>query len=242
MFNRTKEEVLGASYKQFFSEERMAVIRDVYHQVYVTGEPIKAFENEFKPGHFVERSRSLKRTAKGETTGFVNVIRDITHRKRHEQELAAAKLAAEAANRAKSEFLANMSHEIRTPMNGIIGMADLALGTDLTAEQRDYLSMVRSSADALLVVINDILDYSKIEAGKLVFDPVRFNLPEAIAHTMKTLAIAAHRKGLELAFRIEPAVPLDVVGDSVRLRQVLLTLVGNAVKFTQEGEVVVNVS
>src|SRR5260370_26622445 len=102
--------------------------------------------------------------------------------------------------------------------------------------------MVRSSADALLVVINDILDYSKIEAGKLVFDPVRFNLPEVIGDTMKTLAIAAHRKGLELAFRIEPAVPLDVVGDSVPLRQVLLNLVGNAVKFTQEGEVVVNVS
>ena len=242
MFNRTKEEVLGASYKQFFSGERSAILREVYQKVYLTGESIQAFENEFKPGQFVEQSISLKRNAKGEPTGFVNVIRDITHRKRHERELAAAKLAAEAANRAKSQFLANMSHEIRTPMNGIIGMADLALATNLTAEQREYLSMVRSSADALLVVINDILDYSKIEAGKILFDPVPFNLSEVIGDTMKTLAIAAHRKGLELAFRIEPAVPLHVVGDSMRLRQVLLNLVGNAVKFTETGEVVVNVS
>jgi len=242
MFNRTKDEVMGASYKQFFGEERMAIIRDIYHQVYVTGEPVKAFENEFKPGHFVEQSISLKRNVKGEPTGFVNVIRDCNDRKRHEQELAAAKLAAETANQAKSEFLANMSHEIRTPMNGIIGMTDLALATKLTPEQREFLSMVRSSADTLLVVINDILDYSKIEAGKIVFDPVPFNLCEVVGDTMKTLAISAHRKGLELAFRIDPEAPPDVVGDSVRLRQVLLNLVGNAVKFTEKGEVVVNVS
>jgi two-component system, sensor histidine kinase and response regulator len=135
-----------------------------------------------------------------------------------------------------------MSHEIRTPMNGIIGMTELALAIGVTREQQEYLSMVQSSAEDLLVIINDILDYSKIEAGRIDLAPVQFNLSELVGDSMKSLAIAAHRKSLELAFQVDGEVPQSLVGDSVRLRQVLVNLAGNAVKFTEKGEVVVNVS
>jgi two-component system, sensor histidine kinase and response regulator len=173
--------------------------------------------------------------------GVVVNLRDITERKRAEA-LEKAKEAAEAANQAKSAFLANISHELRTPMNGIIGMTELALDTNLSHEQREYLDLVRLSADSLLTIINDILDFSKIEAGRLDLDQLGFDLRESLGDTMKTLALRAHKKSLELACRIAPDVPERLVGDVGRLRQIILNLVGNAIKFTDRGEVVVSVS
>ena len=149
--------------------------------------------------------------------------------------------AAEAANRSKSEFLANMSHEIRTPLNGVVGMTELALGTDFSAEQREYLDMVKLSAESLLTVINDILDFSKIEAGKLAVDAIPFDLSECLATTLKLLATRAQLKGLELAYDIRPDVPTALVGDPNRLRQIVTNLIGNAIKFTDHGEVVMTV-
>ena len=240
---RPKAELLGRRIGEVLGEESAHPLSEVISRVCKTGQGesmeypllVPAGERWFlarvnrMPGND-GRFRSVCMTA-----------RDITERKQAEKELQRAKEAAEFANMAKSEFLANMSHEIRTPMNGILGMTELALDTQLAEDQRECLMLVKSSADSLLVLLNDILDFSKIEAGKLEFDQLDFRLRESLGDIMRTLSFRAQQKGLELAYRVGLQVPDNLVGDPGRLRQIIVNLVGNAIKFTEQGEVLVEV-
>jgi PAS domain S-box-containing protein len=186
---------------------------------------------------FIYSAWTFERDAAGNLVRTIGVNRDITQQHELEEELRAAKQLADAANAAKSEFLANMSHEIRTPMNGVIGMTGLLMDTELNSQQRRYAETIRSSGESLLTLINDILDFSKIEAGKLELEMLAFDLHSVLDEFASPLALRAQGKGIELICAVAPDVPSWLIGDSVRLRQILTNLVGNAVKFTEQGEI-----
>jgi two-component system sensor histidine kinase/response regulator len=239
------EELIGRDDFDYFPREMAQTYFDDEQAILKSGEPLidhleTGMSAQGEP-IWMLTSKVPFRNTQGEIAGIIGIGRDVTAEKHAEQEMLKARSAAEKASRAKSEFLANMSHEIRTPLNGVIGMTDLALDTDLTEEQREYLETVKISADSLLNVINDILDFSKIEAGRVDIEDLEFDLRDCVEGTLKTLALRADEAGLELLCDISPSVPDLVRGDAARLRQILLNLIGNAIKFTPDGEVAVRV-
>ena len=243
---QSPDELLGKTDFDFFPEELASRYYADEEWVFQTGNPLVGREEPCvdavtKAPKWILTIKVPFRDGSGKIIGLVGSGRDITERKRIAEELQKSKEAAEAANRAKSEFLANMSHEIRTPMNGILGMIELALDTDLTSDQRDYLATAKASAESLLTVINDILDYSKVEAGKLDLECIDFSLLDTLEEAARAFAMPAQQKGIELVCCVEPEVPARVVGDPTRLRQIVTNLLGNALKFTERGEVVLEV-
>ncbi|MCL4207106.1 MAG: GAF domain-containing protein [Pirellulaceae bacterium] len=238
-------EAIGMSDRDFFAAEHAERAMADERRIVQTGEPVVDLqEKETWPDGRVTWALTTKMPLldeSGRIIGTFGLSRDITEQKQTAEALQAAKEAAEAANRAKSSFLANMSHEIRTPLNAVIGMSELLLDTQVTPQQHEFLTIVKDSGEALLSVINDILDFSKIEAGKLTLERAPFDLWEQVGDTMKSFATRANQRELELACRIHPDVPRLAIGDANRLRQIIINLVGNALKFTDRGEVVLDV-
>jgi PAS domain S-box-containing protein len=241
----SKIEMTGMNHRAYLDEANSQKLQNAINQVYRTGESVKALDWTYtrRDGseRYAESSITLITDSKGQPTGFGGFMRDTTERRQAEV-LRQAKMAAETANREKSRFLANMSHEIRTPLNSIIGLIELMLETDLRPDQREDLDVVISSAYALLALINNLLDFSKIEAGKFELENTPFVLRDFMKDTVRMMAMRTQAKGLELSYRVAPEAPLRLVGDPDRLRQILLNLIENAVKFTDEGEVVVYVA
>jgi len=242
MFGFEKARVLGRSFKDLQHPARHARTLEIFSTVYRTGEPVRSYEYQVSPDLFVDQSISLERDDSGRPVTFLSIFRDCTARKQAEEATARARAAAESANQAKSEFLANMSHEIRTPMNGIIGMTALALDGPLTPPQAECLDMIRSQAESLLTIVNDILDFSKIESRRVEFESVPFTLAHAVDDVVKPLAMRAREKGITLGSSIAASVPARILGDPVRLKQILTNVIGNAVKFTEEGSVTLEVT
>ncbi len=238
----TRDELIGAPFKDYFTDPERAEagiklvlsvgkVRD--YELTARTRDGKETVVSYNATTFHDRDRKLK--------GVFAAARDVTERKHFDRTLQEKNIELQAANVAKREFLAVMSHEIRTPMNGILGMTDLTLNTELTSSQRDYLQVVKSSAESLLTLLNDLLDFSKIEAGKLDLENIAFNLRDTLGDTLQTLATRAGEKGLELSLHIRPEVPDELIGDPHRLRQIVVNLVGNALKFTERGEIMVEV-
>ena len=245
-------DLIGKTDADFYSPEEAQRMSADDEEIMRTGRPIVAKEEKItrRDGEvrWVSATKVPRYDEQGRLLGTVGISRDITDLKRAEEELKrrarqleAARGEAESANKAKSDFLANIGHEIRTPMNGILGMTELALSTTLTEEQREYLEAVQHSAQTLMALLNGLLDFSKIEAGKLELEDQPFDLERVISRLMEPLAVQAHQKGLELAVDISPETPLHLSGDAHRLGQVIINLIGNAVKFTDEGEILLQV-
>ena len=240
------EELLGNNFRMLLDDRNIKRSARSYRDIFKTGRPVRNLELEWisKDGRVVlaEVSVSPMRNVEGNVIGFQSVYRDITERRQMEDALSRAKEAAEVANNAKSEFLASMSHEIRTPMNAILGMADLLSETPLTQEQMKFVQVFKEAGENLLNIINDILDISKVEAGQVHLEHIAFDLGEMIERIGDIMSTRAHKKGLELTCHISPEVPMNLMGDPIRLRQVLVNLLGNAMKFTEAGEVLLDVS
>ena len=234
-----KETLIGHRIGELLGEDRAAEFSESFARVTASG---RGESLEYSVAVAGEKRWFLARVSPiywtdGSCPTVCMTSRDITTRKEHEDDLRAAKEAAEAASEAKSEFLANVSHEFRTPMNGILGMTGLVLDTEVTSEQREYLEMVKASADALLGLLNDILDFSKVDAGRIELSPAEFNFAVDVGEVVKVMQFRGNQKGVKVSWSLDPNLPLVLVGDSLRLRQVLINLMGNAIKFTEAGSV-----
>jgi PAS domain S-box-containing protein len=244
LMGKPRNAIYGETDFDFYPADLASKYRRDDRRVMETGEVFEDIEEYEQDGEtrYVQVLKSPVRDSFGNIVGVQVAFWDVTEKVAVQRALEKAKQAAEEANRAKSDFLANMSHEIRTPMNAILGMAQLLEETPLNPEQREYLRIIRESGDNLLALINTVLDFSKIEAGRIELDAVEFQLREVVGDVMKALAVRAHKKQIELACRVAPDVPEDLIGDPIRLRQILINLVDNAVKFTERGEVVVDIT
>jgi two-component system sensor histidine kinase/response regulator len=240
---RSEEEIIGLNDADIVGEERATLYAESDREAFFGTDPVRMEEWVEVTGRgrrLMETVKTSYQTDEGERLGVLGIVRDVTERKEVEDRMRELAEKAEHATRMKSAFLANMSHEIRTPMNGILGMTEIILDSELSSDQRQSLEVVRNSGEALLEVLNDVLDLSKIEAGHLELEMISFDLHEVVAGATQLFSIPASARGNELALDIRPEVPRGVKGDSTRLRQVLSNLVGNAVKFTKEGEILVS--